>query len=64
MHTKENKPKSESIDDESIKALEKGEGKKSINALQLDTGKEHIRFRKRWWQLWYISRLFLFATAT
>ncbi|KAF8207123.1 hypothetical protein K438DRAFT_1962751 [Mycena galopus ATCC 62051] len=48
---------SDSVDDESIKALEKGEGKKDIEALQLDVGTEHIRVRKRWWQLWMPARL-------
>ncbi|KAF7330282.1 ABC protein [Mycena venus] len=55
MPTKEknnNNATSESLDDESIKALEKGEGKKDIDALQLDAGEEFVRFRKRWWQLW------------
>ncbi|KAJ7352413.1 ABC protein [Mycena albidolilacea] len=44
--------KNATLDDESIKALEKGQTKKSINALQFDTGEELIRFRKKWWQLW------------
>ncbi|KAJ7510427.1 ABC protein [Mycena galericulata] len=48
-------------DDESIKTLEKVEvkvqGKKPISALQLDVGKEHIRFRKKWWQLWIPASL-------
>lgn len=50
--------KNATLDDESIKALEKGQTKKSINALQFDTGEELIRFRKKWWQLWYTSWLF------
>ncbi|KAF7375203.1 ABC protein [Mycena sanguinolenta] len=41
-----------SVDDESLKDLEKGKEKKSIDALQLDAGEELIRVRKKWWQLW------------
>ncbi|KAJ7116426.1 P-loop containing nucleoside triphosphate hydrolase protein [Mycena epipterygia] len=52
MHSKENKPTSEPDEDESIQALEKGQGKKPVSALQLDVGQEHVRFRKSWWQLW------------
>lgn len=62
MRTKENKHTSESFDDESIKDLEKGKEKQPIGALQLDVGEEHIRFRKRWWQLWYIPALESFTT--
>ncbi|KAJ7678473.1 ABC protein [Mycena rosella] len=47
-----NEIQSPSDNDEATKALEKGQGKKPISALQLDVGKEHIRFRKSWWQLW------------
>ncbi|KAJ7454706.1 hypothetical protein FB451DRAFT_1184568 [Mycena latifolia] len=43
---------SSSDDDDTIKALEKGQAKKPISALQLDVGKEHMRFRESWWQLW------------
>ncbi|KAJ6630972.1 P-loop containing nucleoside triphosphate hydrolase protein [Mycena sp. CBHHK59/15] len=49
----ENKPVSASVsDDENLKVAEKGEAKKPVNALQLDFGNEHIRYRKKWWQLW------------
>ncbi|KAJ7183176.1 ABC protein [Mycena filopes] len=53
MPTKEKtQSSSDSLDDESIKDLEKGQPRKTIDALQLDVGKEHIRFREKWWQLW------------
>ncbi|KAJ6570146.1 ABC protein [Mycena vulgaris] len=51
MNAKEINSSAEAVDDdETMKSLEKG--KKPISALQLDLGEEHIRFRKRWWQLW------------
>ncbi|KAK7032833.1 ABC protein [Favolaschia claudopus] len=50
MSPKQNTPSPQSLNDHDI---EKGEQNfKSENALQLDTGEEFIRFRKRWWQLW------------
>ncbi|KAJ6577414.1 P-loop containing nucleoside triphosphate hydrolase protein [Mycena capillaripes] len=52
MRTKESKPTSGTLDDDSIKELEKGKEKQTADALQLDLGEEHIRFRKSWWQLW------------
>ncbi|KAJ7039618.1 ABC protein [Mycena alexandri] len=52
MPTQEKTQSSDSVDDESIKDIEKGEPRETIDALQLDVGKEHIRFRKKWWQLW------------
>ncbi|KAJ7746385.1 ABC protein [Mycena metata] len=52
MPTHEKTQASDSVDDESIKDVEKGEPKETIDALKLDLGKEHIRFRKKWWQLW------------
>ncbi|KAJ7164009.1 ABC protein [Mycena crocata] len=57
MPAKENKPTLHTVDDsdETIKALEKGHGKKPVSALQLDAGQEHIRFRKNWWQIWIPS---------
>ncbi|KAJ7758843.1 hypothetical protein DFH07DRAFT_958242 [Mycena maculata] len=52
MATKEEKSKPKSVDDEeSIKVLEK----EQPSALQLDTGNETIRSRKKWWQLWIPS---------
>lgn len=23
--------------------------------VELDTGEEHVRFRRHWWQLWYVT---------
>lgn len=27
--------------------------------LRLDTGKEHLTFRRKWWQLWYVSDVYM-----
>lgn len=42
---------SSSLDDDS---LEKGEARKDSSALQLDLGEELIRYRKKWWQIWWV----------
>lgn len=54
---------SSSLDDDSLKVLEKGDAKKDSSALQLDLGEELIRYRKKWWQIWW-ARLFHGALHT
>ena len=28
---------------------------RDVPKLVLDTGKEHVRYRRHWWQLWYVA---------
>ncbi|KAJ7221015.1 ABC protein [Mycena haematopus] len=59
MPTRKNSATSDPVDnnESTVEALEKGKGKKSIDALQLDVGKEQIRVRKKRWQLWIPARI-------